>query len=667
MIRMRRLSIDIETRSDVDIKNGVYKYVDSSAFRILLIAYKFSDEDEVHIADLTVDSVTAFPYDLFKALYDENILKTAYNANFEITCFDQYFKTETPSFEWLQHYALDYRHQWQCTSVLALYCGLPGFLAGVTKAMGLPEDKQKDAAGKRLITYFCKPTKDGTFREPEADPEKWARFKEYCAQDVVAEAAIYEKLIRYGPGEEERRLWMKDQEINARGVSVDRKLVDAAIDCDQMLRNEHTEELQLLTGLENANSNTQFGDWLRARLQKDIPSIDKAARADLLADKTIPADVRRALELKNLLSKTSVKKYEAMKESICSDGRVHGMLQFYGAARTGRWAGRIVQVHNLPRNSLEDLDDARTLLKRRDFAAMEMFYDNIPDVLSQLIRTAFVPTTGTRFVVADFSAIEARVIAWLADETWRQETFAAGGDIYCASASQMFHVPVVKHGVNGHLRQKGKVAELALGYGGGSNALITMGALEMGLTEEELPDIVYKWRQASPHIVKMWRDCEGAAMFAVYNHTTVNYRHGIKFIYENGLLFIQLPSGRRLCYVKPRLQENRFGNGGKSLTFEGTGVSKAAVSCWVRQETYGGKLVENIVQATARDCLAYAMMHLPAKYRPVFHVHDEIVAECNLGDGSVEEMVDSMRRVPPWAEGLILNADGYEADYYKKD
>ena len=666
MIRMRRLSIDIETRSNIDIKNGVYKYVDSPAFRILLIAYKFSDEDTVHVADLTEDTVTAFPYELFKALYDPNILKTAYNANFEITCFDQYFKTETPSFEWLQHYATDYRHQWQCTSVLALYCGLPGFLAGVAKAMGLPEDKQKDAAGKRLITYFCKPTKEGTFREPAEDPEKWSRFKEYCGQDVVVESAIYEKLIQYGPGEEEHRLWMKDQEINARGVGIDRQLVGAAIDCDKQLREEHLQELQKLTGLENANSNTQFGDWLRARLQKEIPTVDKAARAELLADKSLPPDVRRALELKNLLSKTSVKKYEAIESSACSDGRVHGMLQFYGAARTGRWAGRIVQVHNLPRNSLEDLDTARTLLKRRDFTALEMFYDNVPDVLSQLIRTAFVPAEGTRFVVADFSAIEARVIAWLADEKWRQDTFAAGGDIYCASASQMFHVPVVKHGINGHLRQKGKVAELALGYQGGANALITMGALEQGLTEDELPDIVQKWRQASPHIVQMWTDCEQAAKKAVANHTSVGYKHGIRFIYESGILFIQLPNGRRLSYPKPKLQENRFGNG-KALTFEGTGISKAAVSCWVRQETYGGKLVENIVQATARDCLAYAMLHLPDKYRPVFHVHDEIVAECNLGTGSVEEMVDYMRRVPPWAKGLILNADGYEAAYYKKD
>ena len=665
MIRMRRLSIDIETRSDIDIKNGVYKYVDSPAFRILLVAYKFSDEDTVHVADLTEDSVTAFPYELFMALYDENILKTAYNANFEITCFDQYFKNETPAFMWLQHYATDYRHQWQCTSVLALYCGLPGFLAGVAKAMGLPEDKQKDAAGKRLITYFCKPTKEGTFREPAEDPEKWSRFKEYCGQDVVVESTIYSKLIRLGPGEEEHRLWMKDQEINARGVGIDRQLVEAAIDCDRMLREENLEELQRLTGLDNANSNTQFGDWLRARLQKEIPTVDKAARSELLADKTLPPDVRRALELKNLLSKTSVKKYEAIKESACSDGRVHGMLQFYGAARTGRWAGRIVQVHNLPRNSIEDLDDARTLLRQRDFTALEMFYDNVPDVLSQLIRTAFVPSIGTRFVVADFSAIEARVIAWLADETWRQETFAAGGDIYCASASQMFHVPVVKHGINGHLRQKGKVAELALGYNGGPKALIAMGALDMGLTEDELPDIVQKWRQASPHIVQMWRDCEHAAVYAVNNHTSINYKHGIRFIYESGMLFIQLPSGRRLSYPKPKLQENRFGS--KALTFEGTGVSKAAVSCWIRQETYGGKLVENIVQATARDCLAYAMMHLPAKYMPVFHVHDEIVAECEEGTGSVEEMVEYMKQTPPWAEGLILNADGYEADYYKKD
>ena len=666
MIRMRRLSIDIETRSDIDIKNGVYKYVDSPAFRILLIAYKFSDEDTVHVADLTEDTVTAFPYELFRALYDENILKTAYNANFEITCFDQYFKRETPNFEWLQHYATDFRHQWQCTSVLALYCGLPGFLAGVAKAMGLPEDKQKDAAGKRLINFFCKPTKEGAFREPDTDPEKWSRFKDYCGQDVVVESAIYEKLIRFGPGEEEHALWMRDQEINARGVGIDRQLVEAAIDCDRMLREENLEELQKLTGLENANSNTQFGDWLRARLNKEIPTVDKAARADLLADKSLPPDVRRALELKDLLSKTSVKKYEAIQSSACSDGRVHGMLQFYGAARTGRWAGRIVQVHNLPRNSIEDLDDARTLLKRRDFTALEMFYDNVPDVLSQLIRTAFVPAEGTRFVVADFSAIEARVIAWLAGEKWRQETFAAGGDIYCASASQMFHVPVVKHGINGHLRQKGKVAELALGYGGGPKALIAMGALDMGLTEEELPDIVTKWRQASPHIVQMWTDCEQAAKKAVMYHTSVSYKHGIRFIYESGILFIQLPNGRRLCYPKPKLQENRFGTG-QALTFEGTGVSKAAVSCWVRQETYGGKLVENIVQATARDCLAYAMLHLPAKYMPVFHVHDEIVAECIDGTGSVEEMVDNMKQTPPWAEGLILNADGYEAAYYKKD
>lgn len=633
----------------------------------MLFAYAFND-DPVHITDMVMGE--ELPGDVLMALNDKRVQKVAYNAAFEMHVINHYIQAQL-DFDIVQSFDLSFMdpQQWYCTMIQAWTLGLPGGLANVGKALNLAEDKQKLAIGKRLIQYFskpCKPTKANGGRTrnlPEHDMEKWELFKEYCKQDVEAERAIRKKLEKYQPSDSERRLWALDQKINDAGVLVDWKLVESAISIDATIKENIMDEARSITGLENPNSNTQVLDWIEKTEGFRPESIDKSARAELLA-KDISTDTKRLIECKNLLSKSSVKKYQAMEKARCTDDRVHGMLQFYGASRTGRWAGRLVQLQNLPQNHLDDLDDARKIVRRGDYDTLSAFYDNPPDVLSQLIRTAFVAPEGMRFIVSDFSAIEARVIAWLADEKWRLKTFAQGGDIYCASATAMFGVPVVKHGINGELRQKGKVAELACGYGGGVNALKAFGADKMGLSESDMQDIVSAWRAASPNIPKMWRDVEAGVKQAIrMKGIAVKYKHGIEFLCVKGMLFIQLPSGRRIAYVKPRIEyEEAYDR--ETLTYEGTMSSGG----WGRNHTWGGKLVENIVQATARDCLAIAMIRLDERgYKIVMHIHDEVVLEMPYGTGSLAEAAAIMAEPIPWAPGLSLPADGYETEYYKKD
>lgn len=657
---MKVLSIDLETYADVDIqKAGLYKYAENA--EILLFAYAWDDEP-VHVVDFTAGE--KLPNDVFDALTDKDVLKTAYNAAFEMHVLNYWLKFQEPYDERRMDAS-----QWFCTMVQGYTLGLPGGLEAVGKALGLPEDKQKLSIGKRLIQYFCKPCKPTkanggrTRNQPQDDPEKWELFKTYNAQDVEAERAIRQRIEWAFPNATERRLWCLDQAINDRGVLVDQMLVLSAIAIDQRIKEEATDEAKKLTGLTNPNSNAQALDWFESMEGYRPTSLDKAFRADYLAHGGND-DVKQFFELKNLLAKTSVKKYEAMQNMTCRDGRVHGMLQFYGAQRTGRWAGRGVQLHNLPQNHLSDLDDARQIAREGDYQTLKMFYDNPSDVLSQLIRTAFIADDGCRFIVADFSAIEARVIAWLAKETWRMKAFANGEDIYCASATQMFGVPVVKHGVNGELRQKGKVAELACGYGGGVNALKAFGADKMGLSEAAMQDIVDKWRKRSPRIVRMWRDVEDAAKLAI-RQKGMRFRilQGIQFQCEKGCLFITLPSGRRISYCQPRIQtEDDFGK--ESITYMGVTMA----GNWGSVYTWGGKLVENIVQATARDCLANAMLNLDAAgYKIVMHVHDEVILEMPDGKGSLDDAVKIMCRSISWADGLLLNADGYETRYYRKD
>lgn len=651
---MRRLGIDLETFSSVDITTaGAYAYVNSPDFEILLFGYAFND-DPVQVVSLVERE--ELPADVLQALFSPDTLKTAYNANFEMTCLAKYFGRPM---------ALN---QWACTSVLALTLGLPGYLDGVTKALGFPEEKQKMLDGKRLITYFCKPCNpskinDGRTRNlPEHDAEKWERFKEYNAQDVVVEREVLKKCEKYRPNATEYALWQFDQKMNNAGVLLDIPFIENAIKLDGIAKEKATEELKTLSGLENPASVMQFKGWLENKLDTKIESIDKEHTAELLKTQ-LPVEVRKAIRLKQLISKTSVKKYAAMLNSVCDDGRIHGVLQFYGANRTGRWAGRVVQLHNLPQNHLVDLDDARSLVRAGDHDMVEMLYGNVPNVLSQLIRTALVASPGQRFIVADFSAIEARVIAWLADEKWRQDIFATTGKIYEASASKMFHIPIEEITKGNPVRQKGKVAELALGYQGGPGALVQMGALNMGLEECELKDIVDKWRMASPNIVKFWYDVEALAKEAIREKRTTTYKHGLAFCYEQGMLFIRLPSGRRIAYVRPRMGTNRFGK--ESITYEGMNQETKK---WVRLETYGGKLVENIVQATARDCLASSMLRLDeAGYRILFHVHDEVIIEAPYEFGSEEEVVKIMSQNEPWNKELILTADSYETEYYRKD
>ena len=645
---MQKISIDIETFSDIDlIKCGVYKYADSPVFEILLFAYSI-DNGEIHIIDLA--SGNKLPEEIIAAIKSDTVIKTAFNAQFERVCLSKHLGI-----------LLD-PSSWYCTAVQAAELSLPSSLADVGAALGL--ERQKMTEGKDLIKYFCvpcKPTKSNGSRTrnmPWDAPEKWTLFKEYCKRDVDVERQIAKKLDMYPISESEHRLYVLDQNINDRGVLVDLELARQAVKLNSIQTAVATEQAYTLTGLENPNSVAQLKAWLTEN-GVEIESLSKKAVA-ALADET-DGDIQEMLHLRLLMSKTSVKKYEAVMRSVCKDNRVRGMMRFCGASRTGRWSGQILQVQNLPQNHLPDLTLARDIVKDGDFEMLDMTFGNVPNVLSELIRTVLIPKQNHRFIVADFSAIEARVLSWLAGEQWRLDTFRNGGDIYCASASQMFHVPVEKHGVNGHLRQKGKISELACGYGGSVGALKNMGAVEMGVPEDELQGLINDWRNANPHIVKLWTEVGNAAMKAIKEKTIVSLGM-LVFMYERGILFIRLPSGRRLSYIKPRIGTNRFG--GDSITYMGVGTSKK----WERLETFGGKLVENIVQAIARDLLASAMINVAnAGYDIVFHVHDEIIAEAPDGQGSVDEMCMLMSINPDWADGIPLSADGYECEYYRKD
>lgn len=645
---MRILAIDIETFSSVDLgKAGVYSYTSAPDFEILLFAYAFDDED---IKVIDIASGESISKEIADALSDKNITKVAFNANFERTCLSKYLNKKLSS------------DSWQCTAVQSAMLGLPLSLEGVGQVLGLEQQKMKE--GKDLIRYFsvpCKPTISNggrTRNMPNDNPEKWELFKQYCIRDVEVERSIRAKIEKFPISQNEQQLYILDQQINDRGVRVDIELVNKAIECDRLQKEQSFSKAQNLTGLENPNSVLQLKGWLLDN-GVEIESLSKKAVAELA--KESDGEVEMLLNLRLQLAKTSIKKYEAIKRAVCPDGRVRGLLQFYGANRTGRWAGRLVQVHNLPQNHLKDLTIARNLLKAGRFNDLEMLFESVPTVLSELIRTAFIPVIGNRFIIADYSAIEARVIAWLAGEKWRMDVFATHGKIYEASASQMFRVPVEEITKGSILRQKGKIAELALGYGGSVGALMAMGALEMGLTEEELQPLVSSWRGANPNITKFWWDVDRAAFKAISEkrHQIVGR---IGFDYASGILFITLPSGRKLSYIKPRIEINRFGREG--ITYEGISENKK----WDRIDTYGPKLVENIVQATARDLLAEAMLNINnAGYNIVMHVHDEVVIESPNNEGSLKEVCNIMAITPAWAEGLLLRADGFETEYYRKD
>ena len=646
---MQTLSIDLETYSDQPLaKTGVYRYVESPDFEILLFAYSV-DGGPVRQIDLACGE--KIPSEILSALENETVTKWAFNANFERICLSHFLGY--PTGDYLKP------DSWKCSMVWAAYMGLPLSLEGAGAVLGL--EKQKLSEGKDLIKYFCQPcapTKSNGQRTrnlPKHSPDKWLAFKRYNIRDVETEMSIQARLSKYPVPDSVWEEYHLDQEINDRGVGLDMELVRQAIQMDGRSRSELTQAMKELTSLDNPNSVQQMKQWL-ADNGMETDTLGKKAVAELL--KTAPPQLQKVLTLRQQLAKSSVKKYQAMETAVCSDGRARGMFQFYGANRTGRWAGRIIQMQNLPQNHLDDLSEVRGLVRAGGFDALEMLYEDVPDTLSQLIRTAFVPQENRKFIVADFSAIEARVIAWLAGEKWRQDVFAEGKDIYCASASQMFGVPVEKHGVNGHLRQKGKIAELALGYGGSVGALKAMGALEMGLQEDELPALVSAWRQANPKIVQFWWAVDHAVMDAVTRKTTTK-THGIIFSARNGMLFITLPSGRSLAYVKPKIGENRFG--GDCITYEGVGGTKK----WERIDSYGPKFVENIVQATSRDILCYAMQTLRC-CSIVMHIHDEVVIEADRRM-SLQAVCDQMGRTPPWAKGLQLRADGYETDFYKKD
>ena len=646
---MRNLSIDIETYSPEQLaKCGVYRYCQHPDFEILLFGYSI-DGAPVQVVDFTAGE--RLPEAVYSALTDPNVTKWAFNAQFERVCLSRFLGYPVGTY-------LD-PVSWRCTMVWAATLGLPLSLEGVGAVLGL--EKQKLKEGKDLIRYFCTPAKardGGAFRHYSTDnTEKWAVFKAYNRRDVETEMGIQQKLAKFPVPESEWRNYQLDQRINDRGIMLDMEMVRQAIDCDEQFKRTHLDMARSVTGLDNPNSPAQLKAWLSER-GVEAESLSKAAVLSLLEE--ADGEVELALSLRQELAKSSVKKYTAMEMAVGSDSRARGLIQFYGANRTGRFAGRLIQVQNLPQNHLPDLDEVRRLLKCRQFDAIEMLYDSVPLVLSELIRTAFVPKPGCRFFVADFAAIEARVIAWIAGEQWRQEVFAKGGDIYCASASQMFHVPVEKHGVNGHLRQKGKIAELALGYGGSVGALKAMGALSMGVPEEELKPLVDAWRGSNPNIVKLWWDVDRAASTCVREKVPTE-THGIRFFYQSGMLFIVLHSGRRLVYVKPRMGINRYGS--ETVTYEGVGTQKK----WLRLESYGPKFVENIVQATARDILVEAMQRLDAKgYKIVMHVHDEAVIEAPA-DTSLEDICSVMGETPAWANGLLLRADGYVCDFYKKD
>ena len=646
---MKTLSIDIETYSDIPLqKTGVYRYSGSPNFEILLFGYSI-DSGPVQVVDLTCGE--HIPKEVLAALEDDSVIKWAFNAAFERVCLSRYLGY--PTGEYLDP------ESWHCSMVWAATMGLPLSLEGVGAVLGL--EKQKLTEGKELIKYFCQPclpTKANgqrTRNRPFHAPDKWELFKRYNARDVEAEMGIQQKLSKFPVPPQVWEEYDIDQEINDRGVRIDMELVEQAIDMDARSRQELTDAMKHMTALENPNSVQQMKQWLSDN-GVETDSLGKKVVAELL--KTAPPELAEVLTLRQQLAKSSIRKYQAMEKTVCSDSRARGMFMFYGANRTGRFSGRNIQLQNLPQNHLPDLAEARALVRSGDFDAVKLLYEDVPDTLSQLIRTAFIPRDGAQFLVADFSAIEARVIAWFAGETWRQEVFAKGGDIYCASASQMFKVPVEKHGVNGHLRQKGKIAELALGYGGSVGALKAMGALEMGLTEEELPQLVDAWRQANPNIMKFWWAVDKAVMEAVrYKHTTTDY--SLTFSCRSGMLFITLPSGRKLAYVKPKVGTNKFG--GECITYEGIGSTKK----WERLDSYGPKFVENIVQATARDILCYAMRTL-RHCSIVMHIHDELVIEADP-HMSLDAVCEQMGRTPPWAKGLLLRADGYATPFYKKD
>ena len=644
---MRTLSIDIETYSSVDLaKSGVYRYAEAPDFEIILFGYSV-DAGPVQVVDLA--SGEAIPQEIQSAILDSKVMKWAFNAQFERVCLSKYFGV------WLEP------DSWRCTMVWSAYLGLPLSLEGAAIITGA--DKKKLTEGKELIRYFsvpCKATRsnDGRTRNlPEHAPDKWDRFKAYNLRDVEAELSIQAKLQKFPVPEEEWQNYILDQQINDRGIQLDLELVSKAIQCDEKVREELTSRLKELTELENPNSVAQMKKWLSENgLETD--SLDKASVKELLKD--APDHLSEVLELRQLLAKSSVKKYSAMENAVCADGRARGLLQFYGANRTGRFAGRLIQVQNLPQNHLPDLKQARCLVRGGHYEALELLYDSIPGVLSELIRTAFVPKKGYKFIVADFSAIEARVIAWLAGETWRNEVFATHGKIYEASASQMFRVPIEEITKGSLLRQKGKIAELALGYGGSVGALKAMGALDMGLTEEELKPLVYAWRNSNPNIVRLWWDVDRAVKEAVTERCRTE-THRISFEYRSGMLLIRLPSGRQLTYVKPRIGINSFGS--ESVTYEGIGSTKK----WERIESYGPKFVENIVQALSRDILCYSMRKLDEKdFDIVMHVHDEVVLEVPI-EISVQDICALMGHTPPWAQGLLLRADGFDCNFYKKD
>lgn len=644
---MKQISIDIETYSSTNLnQTGVYRYADSDDFELLLFGYA-TDFGPVKVVDLTQGE--KIPPQIIEALDNPNIIKSAFNAQFERVCLSRYVGHRLKP------------AGWHCSRVWSATLSLPLSLRDVGSVLGLP--RQKITAGKELVRYFCtpcKPTKANQNRTrnfPYHAPDKWQQFKQYNQRDVEVEMEITQKLECFPvPQNEWENYWM-DQDINDRGIRIDQQLVNNAIKCQNVFHDQYLQTAKELTGLANPNSPLQLKDWLQQQGIK-TNSLSKASVAQLL--QTTTGTVHQVLALRQLLSKSSVKKYQAIQKAMCQDGRVHGLLQFYGANRTGRWAGRLVQVQNLPRNSMPDLEEARELVKQGNVPALAMLYDSVPDVLSQLIRTAFIPSKNHHFYVADFSAVEARVIAWLSNEKWRQESFAKNEDIYCASASQMFGVPVVKHGINGELRQKGKIAELALGYGGSIGALKAMGATKLGLTDDELPPLVQMWRNASPHIVQFWWDVDKAAKECIKTHLPQT-THGMKFIYRSGCMFLRLRSGRYLCYPQPKIGINRFGS--ESITFMGINTVKK----WDRIETYGAKLVENIVQATSRDLLAEAMRRLEATGNTVvMHIHDEAVIDAPF-NRSLDTMVQLMTKVPDWANGLILNAAGFVSDFYKKD
>lgn len=652
MEQIRFLSVDIETFSSVDLgKSGVYRYAESEDFEILLFGYSVNGSP-VRVVDLACGE--NLPEEIRKAISDPTVMKWAFNAQFERICLSRFLGM--PTGEYLDPVS------WHCTMIWSATLGLPMSLAGVGTVLGL--EKQKLTEGKDLIRYFCVPCKatkvnGGRTRNlPEYDWTKWERFKSYNLRDVETEMEIQKKLSRFPVPENEWRNYCLDQKINDRGVALDMELAHRAVQCDNQYREFYLRQAREITGLENPNSVLQLRDWLWER-GVELDSLSKNAVQDLLPD--TDGDVRKVLSLRQELAKSSVKKYTAMENLVCRDSRGRGLIQFYGASRTGRYAGKLLQVQNLPQNHLPDLETARALVQSGNFDALEMLYDSVPNVLSELIRTAIVPKKGCRFIVSDFSAIEARVLSWFAGEQWRLDTFTQGGDIYCASASQMFGVPVEKHGINGELRQKGKQAELACGYGGSVGAMKSMGAVRMGVKEEELQPLVDAWRQANPRIVQFWWEVDRAAKTCVKQHVPTQAGR-LRFEYQSGILFIQLPSGRRLAYAKPRMGENRFG--GEAITYEGVGTGRK----WERLETYGAKCVENIVQGTARDLLALALLRLEqAGYPVVMHCHDEAICEVPIGQGSVKEVNRIMAVSPEWAEGLPLKADGFETEFYKKD